>query len=310
MILQPESSDELARQLAAASATGTKIARVELSRVAQLLEHTPEDMTATVQAGMTLAAFQQALHRAGQWLPIDPPNAERLTIGDLLANDLSGPRRLGYGTIRDYLIGIKVALPEGQIIKAGGKVVKNVAGYDLCKLFIGARHSLGIIVEATFKLRPLPEAESFVRAECHSLDDLARTANALLSSAAEPIVLDAHNLTGCYTVVAAFAGIREDVDLQVTLARVLGFSETDSNSYPQEFWGNLAAAPRKTSVLPSRTTEVIAAINPSHFLAHLGNGIIYSRGGTPPAEQPMPLKLMERVKKAYDPKGILPSYTS
>src|SRR5688572_12451185 len=157
-------------------------------------------MTATVQAGMTLSSLEQLLRHAGQWLPIDPPQFGSPTIADLLAYELSGSRRLGYGTIRDYLIGIKVALPEGQLIKAGGKVVKNVAGYDLCKLFIGARHSLGIIVEATFKLRPLPEAESFVQAEFNTLADLNACAKALLSSAAEPVILDAHNLAGKHTL--------------------------------------------------------------------------------------------------------------
>ena len=117
-------------------------------------------MTATVEAGMSSGLFR-ITRRAGQWLPIDPPNSDRTTIGDLLAHNLSGPRRFGYGTIRDYLIGIKVALANGEIIKAGGKVVKNVAGYDLCKLFIGAKHTLGIIVEATFKLRPLAGKGSY-----------------------------------------------------------------------------------------------------------------------------------------------------
>jgi FAD/FMN-containing dehydrogenase len=308
MILQPHSSDELAAQMAAAAAAGTRITRVDLAHLSQLIEHTPEDMTATVQAGMTLEAFQQILRRAGQWLAIDPPNPATLTISDLLAHDLSGPRRCGYGTIRDYLIGIKVVLGEGQLIKAGGKVVKNVAGYDLCKLFIGARHSLGIIVEATFKLRPLPEAESFVQAELDSPEHLAALAKALLSSATEPVICDAHNLSGKLTLVAAFAGMREDVELQISVAKSLGFLEIDPPRYYEAFW---AGAPsHKTSVLPSKTLDTIATINPAQFLAHLGNGIIYYRGGTPPAEQPMPLKLMERVKNTYDPKQILPAYTA
>src|SRR5688572_5681752 len=142
MILRPQSSDELAGQLASASAAGTKITSVDLASLARILEHTPEDMTATVEAGITLPVLQEALRRAAQWLPIDPPDSDSLRIGDVLADDLSGSRRYGYGTIRDYVIGMKVALPTGELIRAGGKVVKNVAGYDLCKLFIGARHTL------------------------------------------------------------------------------------------------------------------------------------------------------------------------
>ena len=308
MILQPNNNDDLAAQLASASAAGAKITRVDLTNISQLLEHKPEDMTATVQAGITLARFQQLLHGARQWLPIDPPNAETLTIGDLLAYDLSGPRRLGYGTIRDYLIGIKVALPEGQLIKAGGKVVKNVAGYDLCKLFIGARHSLGIIVEATFKLRPLPEAELFAQSEFNSLTDLDSRAKALLSSPAEPVILDAHNLTGQYTFIAAFAGMREDVDVQMVTAQSLGFSRVDALPIHPNFWSD--PAPRKISVLPSTTAATISTINPREFLARFGNGTIYFRGGTAPPEQSMPTKLMQRVKNTYDPKQVLPTYSA
>ena len=150
MVLTPADRDELSRRLAEASAGSTRLEEVRLSHIASLVEHKPEDMTATVEAGMILGTFQNELQRAGQWLPIDPPDSQRKTIGDLLAYNLSGPRRYGYGTIRDYLIGIKVALPNGETIKAGGKLVMNVAGYDLCKLFIGARHTLGIFVEATF----------------------------------------------------------------------------------------------------------------------------------------------------------------
>ena len=140
--MKPQSRDELVAMLTKNFLVGGKVERVELNTISELLEYHPEDMTATVEAGMLLADFQKTLRTKGQWLPIDPPGARSLNIGDLLSLDLSGPRRLGYGTIRDYLIGIKVALADGTMIKAGGKVVKNVAGYDLCKLFIGARHSL------------------------------------------------------------------------------------------------------------------------------------------------------------------------
>ncbi len=305
MILQPQSTAELAAQLEGCFKAGRKVTRVDLSNVASLVEHAPEDMTATVQAGMTLNAFQEKLRRAGQWLPIDPPQAETLTIGDLLANDRSGSRRLGYGTIRDYLIGIKVALAEGQVIKAGGKVVKNVAGYDLCKLFVGARHSLGVIVEGTFKLRPIPEMEMFVERQCPSIDDVASTSRKLLTSAAEPVLLDAYDLAGEFRVVAAFGGSVEDVKVQVQLAESFGFVSASPSNYAELFWTRPET--EKMSVLPSRTVETIASMKPSQFLAHLGNGIIYSRGGAVPAGQPMPTKLMNRVKMSYDPKGILPA---
>src|SRR6185503_10819360 len=160
MKLCPSSAEELARSLRDASQAASRIERIDLSALSRILEHAPEDMTVTVEAGATLASLQRALASRGQWLPVDPPHPERLTLAGLLDTNASGPRRAGFGTIRDYVIGLRVALADGRLIRSGGKVVKNVAGYDLMKLFIGARGTLGVIVEVTFKLLPLPEAEA------------------------------------------------------------------------------------------------------------------------------------------------------
>src|SRR5262249_42814250 len=152
MELKATTVAELSKLLASANARGEKIASFDLSALNRLLEHKAEDMTATVEAGSTLTALQRELAKRGQWLPVDPPNAERLSIGALLSTNANGPRRFGFGTARDYLIGMTAVLADGRVIHAGGKVVKNVAGYDLMKLFIGSRGSLGVIVEATFKV--------------------------------------------------------------------------------------------------------------------------------------------------------------
>jgi len=162
MNLAPTNVADLTVLLAKAQASGEKVRSIDLGALGRLLEHKSEDMTATVEAGITLADLQQQLAARGQWLPIDPPKPEELNIGTILETNASGPRRLGYGTIRDYVIGMTVALADGRLIHSGGKVVKNVAGYDLMKLFIGSRGSLGVIVEATFKVLPLPEREQFV----------------------------------------------------------------------------------------------------------------------------------------------------
>src|SRR2546423_14266551 len=100
----------------------------------RIISHQPEDMTVSVECGLTLGALQERLAQARQWLPIDPPNSETVTIGDVLNRNSCGPHRFGYGTIREHLLGLTVALADGRMIHAGGKVVKNVAGYDLCKL--------------------------------------------------------------------------------------------------------------------------------------------------------------------------------
>lgn len=287
--------------------TAGRIARVDMGAVAALVEHYPEDMTASVEAGMTVADFQRKLHACGQWLPIDPPEAENLSIGELLALDVSGPRRLGFGTIRDYLIGIKVALADGTIIKAGGKVVKNVAGYDLCKLFIGARHSLGIILEATFKLRPLPEAERFARVEVRTFDDLEGLRNRVMSSRAEPVLFDAWRSTAGMAVIAAFSGNHADVEIQMKIAREIGMEELNDPRHAEVFFRMGTA--QKVSVLPSQTIPVLREIHGAEWFTHLGNGIIYHRGGKNVGEQDVLVHFISRVKNAYDPKGILPTYT-
>ena len=127
---------------------------VDLRGLSQIIDYPARDMTITVQAGITLAELQALLATENQRLPIDVPRPEQATLGGALAANASGPRRLGFGTLRDYVIGISTVNDEGQEVKAGGRVVKNVAGYDLCKLHIGALGTLGIISQVTLKLRP------------------------------------------------------------------------------------------------------------------------------------------------------------
>jgi len=131
---------------------------VDMRGMNRILAHEHGDMTATIEAGATLREVNQALALHGQTLPLDPPFADRATIGGLLATNDSGPLRHRYGTPRDLVIGIQLATTDGVLSKAGGRVVKNVAGYDLSKLVTGSFGSLAAIVSATFKLAPLPAA--------------------------------------------------------------------------------------------------------------------------------------------------------
>jgi FAD/FMN-containing dehydrogenase len=129
----------------------------------RFITHEPADLVATVEAGMPLRAFQERLAEAGQWLPVDPPDEANTTIGSIVATAAAGPQSFGYGPLRSFVIGLRTVLADGRRIKAGGHVVKNVAGYDLCKLFTGSYGTLGVITEVTFKLRPLPaEARTIV----------------------------------------------------------------------------------------------------------------------------------------------------
>lgn len=155
------------------------------------LEHRYGDLTVTAGAGVTLAALNVALARHGQWLPIDSA-FEGATIGGIVATNDAGPLRHRYGTPRDLLIGMTLALADGRIVKAGGHVVKNVAGYDLGKLVSGSFGSLAAIVDATFKLAPMPQASATIVARFTAPEPFARAAGAMVSSQIEPVAVDVH----------------------------------------------------------------------------------------------------------------------
>ena len=155
----------------------------------QVIDYPARDMTITVQAGITMAKLQETLAAEGQWLPIDVPNPEQSTIGGAVALNKSGPRRYGYGTLRDYVIGISFATDEGDNVKAGGRVVKNVAGYDLMKLQVGAVGTLGVVTQLTLKVKPRPEASAVIRMHCAAVE-LAGILDRLHASRSRPVVVD------------------------------------------------------------------------------------------------------------------------
>lgn len=143
---------------------------LSLTGLNRVVDYPARDLTITVDAGMTLATLRQMLAAEHQWLPIDAPEPETATLGGLIATNFSGPRRFGYGTMRDYLIGVTAIDGRGVMFHGGGRVVKNVAGYDFCKLLIGSLGTLGVVVQVTLKVKPLPEASAFV---VHPLTNLA-----------------------------------------------------------------------------------------------------------------------------------------
>lgn len=320
MDLAPNDVNQLGAQLARACRDRAVIGAIDLSRMNRVLAHTSDDLTATVETGMPFARFQEHLARHRQWLPIDPPDAGHLTIGDLLDRDLNGPRRFGFGTARDYLIGVRVVLGDGRIIRAGGKVVKNVAGFDLCKLFVGNRGSLGVVTEATFKLLPLPEREASMERRVDSVDEGMRAIDAILYSPLRPVVLDwvreapeggdGSNPTGGTRVVLGFSGTDRDVTWQCERAEGMGF-----RSRPADFAYDPAirlpetgADLTCTSVLPSRVGDAIRELGTHDvFVARAGNGILYDRRQPPrPPDHPPATQWMDRLKAIYDPGGVLP----
>jgi glycolate oxidase FAD binding subunit len=257
-VARPGSVAEAGQVLAAAAADGLAVAfvgggsklglgnppeRVDLlvstERLDQVLEHAAGDLVVRVQGGARLADLQAALAPAGQWLALDPPEP-RATVGGVVAANASGPRRLRYGTVRDLIIGITVVLADGTVARAGGKVVKNVAGYDLAKLFCGSLGTLGLVAEATFRLHPLPAAAAVVTLEVDSPQRVGAAVGPLLRSALEPSAVELAwpdwQLPGRLTVV--FEGIRPGVEAQaaacaellgrVGTAAVAGSDETDA----------------------------------------------------------------------------------
>jgi glycolate oxidase FAD binding subunit len=267
------------------------------------IEHSPLDMVVTAPGDVTVAELQAHVARKGQWLAIDPPAPERLTVAELLAANQSGPRRFGCGTIRDYTLGIAARLSDGRLIHSGGKVVKNVAGYDLQKLFIGGQGTLGIIMEATFKLRPLPESEQFAQKTCASLAEAGALIEKILDSPLTPIVLD---LRWPFTVVLDFAGTKEEVAWQLERAGDCGISEPATLDYDAEFRSrpNIGII----SVLPSKLVETLAALGERPFVARAGNGVIYCEGAVDSALADLPRHLFARVKEAFDPLRKFPAF--
>ena len=275
---------------------------LELCRLDRMLEHEPGDLTVTVEAGATVATLQAKLGAAQQWLSLDPPDAERATIGGVIAANASGPRRHLYGTARDLLIGVTVITAHGALVRGGGKVVKNVAGYDLPKLFVGSYGTLGVIAEVTLKLRPLPDDERLVAVTFDDLKNSALAARALGSSDLIPNaveLLDAAagrtiGLGGPVSLVVGFDGLTEQVEWQTTeLSRLAaGAGGRDARPLPRDTWGRLAAAARhafdtpaavaRFAVLPSQVADTMeqgqsaARVRGfrSAWSAHAGVGVV------------------------------------
>lgn len=266
--LAPSSADELAEALREAAAAGRTVVpwgagtlqhlggppdpaalRLSTAGLSRVIEYNPADLTITAEAGLTLGAAQQLLGQHGQWLPWDPPTPERATIGGLLAAGASGPLRLGYGTPRDWALGMHVALGDGRLVKSGGKVVKNVAGYESHKLQIGALGTLGVIAEVTLRVAPLPERGATLVCACGSWADALALADRLRERPMAPVSLIAGPAEGRGVQVAArFAGVPAAVERQLDAARAAAAASGASIAIPSAeqagaLWRELALFP-------------------------------------------------------------------
>jgi glycolate dehydrogenase FAD-binding subunit len=233
----------------------------------QVVEHAAGDLVATVQAGVSLEQLAGVLARAGQRLALDPAVSElpsaatRGTVGGVLATNTAGPLRLRYGAPRDLLIGITIVRADGTIAKSGGKVVKNVAGYDLGKLFAGSRGTLGLIAQATFRLHPLPPATAYVLAE-RSAQDCAPLLSAALEAALAPVAAELHWPDPAEPVELAIAleGDPAGVTERATaLARATGGTVAES---PPSWWGTgpVAGTRLQLAFWPGRLRSVLTEL--------------------------------------------------
>ena len=306
---QPDTQDELAR-FVADNATNSRrcllpigggtacrggttddAVEVRLDKLNRVIDFPARDMTITVEAGIRMAELARILKAENQRLPIDVPQAEQATLGGVIATNWSGSRRFGCGTMRDYVIGISAIDASGREFKAGGRVVKNVAGYDLCKLLIGSRGTLAIITQVTLKLRPILETSALVRLTFDSLSQIDAVLNRLLSSATRPVVIDVlSDASRPPTLIVGYEGASRETSWQVEtlLKECRPFephaAESLTEADTEGLWNSLrdfsvetnSLATFKASLPPSRVCEFLRLATEAGITAqtHAGNGIV------------------------------------
>ncbi|MEG4120238.1 FAD-binding oxidoreductase [Microcoleus sp. N9_B4] len=271
------------------------IVAVSTSRLNRLVEHAVGDLTVTAEAGMKFAELQQILATAGQFLPIDPAYPQQATLGGIVATADAGSLRHRYRGVRDLLLGITFVRSDGKIAVAGGRVVKNVAGYDLMKLFTGAYGTLGVISQVTFRVYPLPESSGTVVLTGET-NALSQTAQILLSSALTPTAVDLLSpelvaklgLGKGTGLIVRFQSIAESVKQQsarlLEVAEKLGLQgtsccENDEHQLwqrlPETMWdsGTKSAIICKIGIRPSEAVTAINTLPVQDAWIHAGSGL-------------------------------------
>ncbi len=263
----------------------------------RLLEHEAGDLTATVEAGMRLSALNERLAEHGQMLALDPPGDP--TVGGAIAGDLFGPRAHRYGRARDLVLGVTVVLADGTVANAGGKVVKNVAGYDLAKLFCGSHGRLGLIARVSVRLHPSPEARRTLVIPVAAPDDVQSLVRRLLHSTLTPSAVDLVWSERESALALLFEGGGAATSAQLEQGLVLLGGREDG-----EVWDEVTARQ-----LESRSRGAFAAAELRSALAELPAALVRI-GPTCYAYLPQPYEqpwsaLAERVRQQFDPGGVL-----
>lgn len=267
----------------------------------RVLEHEAGDLTATVEAGIRLSALNDRLALAGQLLALDPPGDP--TVGACVAGDLLGPRRHRYGAPRDLVLGVTLVLADGTVASAGGKVVKNVAGYDLGKLVCGSRGRLALIARVSLRLHPLPAARGSVVVPVASSTDAARLWQLVHRSQLVPSAVDLLWRGETSRLALLFEGSQRAVAAQLGAVRdLLGAEEADdeiwtvARGWQARSTGRLAFPPRGLAQTLDTLPE--ALVRP-------GAGCAYVMAGEGDRLEAGAQVLAERVRLALDPNGVL-----
>ena len=346
---KPSTAEEVAEALHASAQAGESVVPVgggrtiglgdplerfdialETTGLARVIEISQADMTVSVEAGVTVEDLNDQLSEAGQFVPIDPFNAPGHTVGGVLASGISGPLRARYGSPREFVIGLRVAMPDGRLASSGGRVVKNVSGYDLNKLHLGALGSLGVIVAASFKVFPRPLYEVTVAAEPE--DPWAEAERALRLPMA-PVALE---LTSEGRLLARLAGSKDAVR---RMEAELGWSEAPAGTWIEHgrragygIWARISVPPRRLRALvdslgQEATWWASPAVGVAHWTGDLGAASLRlvrnaaeEAGGSlvllaAPVElkhelgawgsPPSTLGWMKRLRDAFDPQHTL-----
>lgn len=318
-LIEPASQDEVVEHLRQCHASATAIYTIgggtsldyglpgrvpgvglSLSKLNRVVDYPARDMTITAEAGITMAELALALAREGQRLPIDAAEAERATLGGVIAANYSGPRRYGFGTLRDYVIGIHAVDGNGTPFKAGGRVVKNVAGYDLCKLLTGSLGTLAVITQVTLKVRPLSESTALVACRPSDWQQTEELLAALVTSRTTPVAIELLGGAACERAPGPQAASKMLVGFEGSAAETawqseqlaaewgaLGIATGEIDHYPPQqaapIWQALLDVPRgplviKANLPPSAVTDFMQLVLQLDagvaVQAHAGNGIV------------------------------------
>lgn len=277
---------------------------LDVTGLDRVIDYPHADMTITVEAGMTLAALERVLAEQNQRVSLDGPQGDRATIGGILATGWAGPRRFGLGRPRDQIIGVSFAASDGELLKGGGRVVKNVAGYDFPKLLTGSMGTLGVITQATLKVRPKPEASAVAWAPLDDGDALDRALERLNVSETRPVALELLNASaasriatatnlpaGRFVVVLGFEDNADSVAWQLDRIRL----ELDSRELviavaaeSEPIWRALVEFPAdepgtlgfQANIRPRSVAAFVERLDPGRWRvkAHAGNGIVQAHG--------------------------------